>query len=88
MLEYLYFPCDLLDLFKLADMVGDKGLVKKLLVWFGRTSDAKNITKRTFSARYQGDGLAPLQQTLRKIFITLWTEDNSVRENVGIFKLS
>jgi len=61
-------------------MVGDKGLMKKTIVWFEGTSDAGNITKRTLSARYQGDGLAPLQQTLRKIFITLWTEDDSVRE--------
>ena len=75
-------PCDLLDLFKLADMVGDEGLMKRLTVWFERSRDADNITKRVFSDRYQIHCLAPLQQRFKKIFLSLWMENDAVRKRM------
>ena len=80
--SYMDKPCDLLELFKLADMVGDQGLMKRLTVWFERSSNADNITKRVFSDRYQSHCLAPLQQRFRKIFLSLWMENGAVRKTM------
>ena len=86
---YSYLPdgyvCDLLDLFRLADMVCDKDLVARLVLWFERSSNSENIIPRVFSEKYQGFYLAPVQRRLREIFLNLWLNDEAVRRRAVEF---
>lgn len=73
--------CDLLDLFKLADMVGDGDLLSRLTAWFERSTDQENIIPRVFSGRYHGFGLERLEDIFEKIFLKFWMDKNvKVRE--------
>lgn len=87
--RYIYLsddkPCDLLDIFEIADIVGDDDLMKKLLIWYERSSDVHNIVERVFSHRYQSHCFAPLQQMFRKIFLKLWMENDAVRDKTVEF---
>lgn len=82
---HIFFPdeklCDLLELLKLADMVGDEGLVKRLTTFYDRSSTEHNIAERVFSGEYQGDCLGSLQQRFKEIFLKFWMDSAVVRKS-------
>ena len=80
-------PSEVLDLFRLADFVGDEALMKLLIIWFKRSCDSHNIAERIFSTEYQKTCFTPLQKVFRKIFLKLWMTNVLVREKtLGFLK--